>query len=127
MVGTDIKKPAGFFIKAVEEDYEVPQSFVEQERAKKSRKLTEAEIAKAEKARKQEKEKTDAWFRAKERLQEMPEAERTNLWEGKRKEILSSEQYENADAGALKILELAIEGMIQAEIIEDFIKEEKQI
>ena len=57
----------------------------------------------------------------------MPEAERTNLWEGKRKEILSSEQYENADAGALKILELAIEGMIQAEIIEDFIKEEKQI
>lgn len=124
LVGTDIKNPSGLFVKAVEENYEPPQVFFELEEQKKAKKRTEAELVKAREAEKAEREKNETWFRAKKRLLDLPKAERKDLWEKKRRKILESAKYKDADKSKLKILEYAIDGMIQAEIIDEFIKEE---
>lgn len=52
----------------------------------------------------------------------MPEDERNSLWEEKREAILNLPEYKNAEQAKLKILEYAIDGMIQSDIIEDIIK-----
>lgn len=123
LVGIDIKSPAGYFIKAVEEGWETPQVFFELQEAKKSKKRTEEEIRKNQESEKLEKEKNDAWFKAKDKLLNMPKVERNSLWEEKRKAILNSAEYKDADQAKLKILEFAIDGMIQADIIEDMMKD----
>lgn len=123
LVGIDVKSPAGYFIKAVEEGWETPQVFFELQEAKKSKKRTEEEIRKNQESEKLEKEKNDAWFKAKDKLLNMPKVERNSLWEEKRKAILNSAEYKDADQAKLKILEFAIDGMIQADIIEDMMKD----
>lgn len=125
LVGTEIKNPSGLFVRAVEENYEPPQVFFELEEQKEAKKRSEAKQEKQRAAEKAEKEKNEAWFRAKKRFFDLPEDDRDELWEAKKKQILESDEYKNADKPKLKILELAIEGMVQAVIIEEFIKEEK--
>lgn len=124
LVGTDIKNPSGLFIRAIEDNYEPPQVFFELQEAEEAKKRTEAEKGRIRQAEKIENEKNDSWFKAKKHLLEMPEEERNFLWEKNKKQILDSEEFRNADQSKLKILELALDGMIQARIIESFIKSE---
>ena len=121
LVGTGIKNPSGLFIKAVEDSYEPPQVFFELQKAEENKKRTEAEKEKNRQSKKLENEKNEAWFKAKKHFLEMPEDERTLLWEENKKQILNSDEFKNADQAKLKTLELAIDGMIQARILESFI------
>ena len=127
LVGTDVKNPSGLFVRAVEDDYEPPQVFFELAEQKEAKKQTEAKREKERAAEKAEKEKTDAWFRAKKRFLDLPEEDRDELWEAKKKQILESDEYKDADKSKLKILELALDGMVQAVIIDEFIKEDEKL
>lgn len=125
LVGTDIKNPSGLFVKAVEDNYEPPQVFFELQKVEENKRRTDEERKKIQQTKKIENEKNEAWFKAKKRLLEMSEEERNSLWEANKKQILESEEYKNADQVKLRVLGLALDGMIQAKIIESFINLEK--
>ena len=123
LIGMDIRNPSGLFIKAVEEDYEPPEVFLEIQKTEKDKKRTKRQ--KTDIADKAEREKTKAWHKAKQKLLAMPKDERNKLWEEKRKLILKSDKFKDADEAKLNVLNFAIEGMIQSEIIADFMNEER--
>ena len=125
LIGTDIKSPAGFFIKALEDTYEPPQAFHDLKEEKKTRKRTEELLKEQRAAQKAQFAKSEAYDRARKRLYDLSEDERHELWESKRKEIMESEDFKDADEGKLKVLESVIEGMIQGELIDTFMKEEQ--
>lgn len=63
---------------------------------------------------------------ASERLNNLPEAERQELWEATRDKIISSPEYKDATPSQLKILEYVMDGSIRSEIIKTFVREEAQ-
>lgn len=126
VLGTDIKNPSGLFIKAIEEGYEPPESYLESLKQAEAKKRFEAEQKKHEKENKAKREEDKAWERADKRLKSLPEAERKTLWEATRAEILSLPKYKDADASTLKILESVINGMIHSDIIKKFKAEERE-
>jgi len=126
LLGGEIKNISGLFIKAVEEGYAAPQSYLESLEQAESKKRFEAERKKNEEKDKARREEEAAWKRADDRLNNLPEAERQKLWEATREKILSSEKYKDATPAQLKILEMVMEGSILSEIRDSFIEEEKQ-
>lgn len=74
---------------------------------------------------KAKREEQRTWDRANERLNNLPEAERKDLWEATRLKILSSPDYKDASPAQLKILESVMDGFIRSEIIDAFIAEER--
>jgi hypothetical protein len=126
LLGGAIKNVSGLFIKAVEENYETPQSYLDFLKEIESKKRIEAEQKKREEKDKEKRKETEVWERANERLNNLPEAERQELWEVSRAKILSSPEYKNSTAQQLKILEYVMDGSIRSEIIETFIQEEAQ-
>ncbi len=126
LLGGAIKNVSGLFIKAVEENYETPQSYLDFLKEIESKKRIEAEQKKREEKDKEKRKETEVWERANERLNNLPEAERQELWEVSRAKILSSPEYKNSTPQQLKILEYVMDGSIRSEIIETFIQEEAQ-
>jgi hypothetical protein len=126
LLGGTIKNVSGLFIKAVEEGYEVPQSYLDFLKGIESKKRFEAERKKREEKDREEREEAKAWERANERLNNLPETKRQELWEATRIKIISSPEYRDATAQQLKILEYIMDGSIRSEIIEIFILDEKQ-
>lgn len=126
LLGGAVKNISGLFIKAVEEGYESPKSYLESLEQAESKKRFEAERKKNEEKDKARREEEAAWKRADDRLNNLPEAERQDLWDATRTKILSSPTYKDATPPQLKILEMVMEGSIHSEIIETFIQEEKQ-
>ncbi len=78
----------------------------------------------AKKKTKKKGKEAEAWGRADKRLNNLPEAERQDLWEATRIKIISSSEYKDATPQQLKILEYVMDGSIRSEIIETFIQEE---
>jgi hypothetical protein len=126
LLGGAIKNISGLFIKAVEEGYETPQTYLDSLKEIESKKRFEAERKKSEKRDKEKREEDKAWKRANERLNNLPEVEREELWDAIRTRILSSPEYKDATPQQLKILEYVMDGSIRSEIIEIFIREEEQ-
>ena len=91
-----------------------------------SKKRFETERKKREEKDKEKREEAEAWGRANEQLNNLPEAEHQELWEVTRAKILSSPEYKDATPQQLKILEYIMDGSIRSEIIETFIREEAQ-
>jgi hypothetical protein len=125
LLGGEVKNLSGLFIKAVEEGYEAPQSFLESSKQAESKKQFEAKQKKNEEQDKAKREEQRTWERANQRLNNLPDAERKNLWEATREKILSSPDYKDATPQQLKILESVMEGYIRSDIIETFIAEER--
>ena len=126
LLGGTIKNVSGLFIKAVEEAYETPQSYLDSLKEIESKKRFEAERKKSEEKDRKKREEDKAWERANERLNNLPEIKRQELWKATRTRILSSPEYRDATPQQLKILEYVMDGSIHSEIIETFIQEEKQ-
>lgn len=126
LLGGEVKNISGLFIKAVEEGYEAPESYLESLKQAENKKRFENEQKKREKEARAKREEERAWERANERLSNLPEAERKTLWEVTREKILTSPDYKDASPSQLKILDSVIEGFIRSEIIETFIAEERQ-
>jgi hypothetical protein len=126
LLGGAIKNVSGLFIKAVEEGYETPQNYLDSLKEIESKKRFDAERKKSEERNKIKREETEAWEQANERLNNLPETERQELWEATKVKILSSPEYKDATPQQLKILESVMEGYIHSEIIETFIQEEAQ-
>jgi hypothetical protein len=124
LLGGTIKNVSGLFIKAVEEGYETPQSYLDSLKEIESKKRFEAERKKSEEKAKKKREEAEAWERANERLNNLPEAERQELWATTKAKIISSPEYKDATPQQLKILEYVMDGSIRSEIIEIFIQEE---
>jgi hypothetical protein len=124
LLGGAIKNVSGLFIKAVEESYETPQSYLDSLKEIESKNRFEAERKKSEEKDKEKREEAEAWGRADKRLNNLPEAERQDLWEATRIKIISSSEYKDATPQQLKILEYVMDGSIRSEIIETFIQEE---
>jgi hypothetical protein len=91
-----------------------------------SKKRFEAERKRSEEKDKEKREEAKAWEQANERLNNLPEAERQELWEATRTKILSSPKYKDATPPQLKISEYAMDGSIRSEIIETFVQQEEQ-
>ena len=126
MLSGAIKSVSGLCIKAVEEGYETPQNYLDSLKEIESKKRFEAERKKREEKDKQKREEAEAWRRANERLNNLPESERQELWEATRAKILSSPEYKDATPQQLKILEYVMDGSIRSKIIEMFVREEAQ-
>ena len=126
LLGGAVKNLSGLFIKAVEEGYEAPQSYLDSLKDVESKKRFEAERRKNEEKDKARREEEAVWKRADDRLTNLPEAERQKLWDATREKILSSSKYKDATPPQLKILEMVMEGSIRSEIIEIFVQEENQ-
>jgi hypothetical protein len=126
LLGGAIKNVSGLFIKAIEEGYETPQTYLDSLKDAGSKKQSEAERKKNAEKDKAKREEEGLWKRANDRLNNLPEAERQKLWEATREKILSSPDYKDAAPQQLKILESVMPGYIRSEIIETFIQEEKQ-
>ncbi len=124
LLGRAIKNVSGLFIKAIEEDYEPPQSYLDSLREIESKKQFEAERKKREEKDKEKREEAEIWGRANERLNNLPETKRQELWEKTRAKIISSPEYKDATPQQLKFLEYVMDGSIRSEIIETFIGEE---
>ena len=84
LLGGEVKNISGLFIKAVEEGYEAPQSYLESSKQAESKKQFEAKRKENEEQDKAKREEQRAWERANERLNNLPEAERKDLWEATR-------------------------------------------
>jgi len=89
-----------------------------------SKKHFETKWKKREEKDKEKREEDKAWEQANEQLNNLPEAERQELWEAVRIKILSSPEYKDATPQQLKILEYVMDGSIRSEIIEIFVKKE---
>ena len=126
LLGGAIKNISGLFIKAVEEGYEAPRSYLDSLKEIQSKKQFEAERKKNEEKDKARREDEEIWMRADARLNSLPEAGRRELWEASRAKILSSPDYKDATPQQLKILESVMDGFIRSEIIETFIEQEKR-
>jgi hypothetical protein len=126
LLGGAIKNLSGLFIKAVEEGYEAPQSYLDSFKEAESKKRFEAERKKSEEKNKAQRLEEETWKRAEKRLNDLPEAERQKLWEATRAELLSSPKYKDATPAQLNILESVMEGYIRSALIETFIQEENQ-
>ena len=126
LLGGAIKNVSGLFIKAVEEGYEAPQSYLNSFKEAESKKHLEAERKKKEEIDRARREEEAAWRRADERINNLPEPERQKLWDETRAKILSSDDYKDAPPQQLKILELIMESSIRAAIRETFMQEENQ-
>ena len=126
LLGGEVKNISGLFIKAVEEGYEAPQSYLESSKQAESKKQFEADQKRNEKEAKAKREEERAWERADERLNNLPKAEREKLWKSTREKILSSPDYKDANPAQLKILESVMDGFIRSEIIDTFIAEERE-
>lgn len=126
LLGGAVKNLSGLFIKAVEEGYEAPQSYLESSKQAESKKQFEAKQKKNEEQDKAKREEQRTWERANERLNNLPEVERKKLWEATREKILLSPDYKDADAAKLKILEMILDASIRSEIIATFIAEESE-
>ena len=118
------KNAAGLFIKAVTENYEPPPSYFEKFKAADTKKQNDKRAKEAEEKRKIQAEESRARDRATERLNTLTEKERSEIWEMKKAAILNAP--ENQEPSKRKTLEMVIDGMIRAEIISDFISEERQ-
>lgn len=126
LLGGAVKNVSGLFIKAVEEDYVAPQNYFDSLKEIESKKLFEAERKKREEKDKEKRKEAEVWERANERLNNLPEAERQELWEATRAKILSSPEYKDATPQQLKILAYVMDGSIRSEIIETFVQEAGQ-
>lgn len=126
LLGGAIKNISGLFIKAVEEGYDTPQTYLDSLKDAEAKKQSEADRKKNTEKDKAKREEERLWNRANDRLNSLPEAERQKLWEATREKILSSPDYKDAAPQQLKILESVMPGYIRSEIIETFIQEEKQ-
>ena len=126
LLGGAIKNVSGLFIKAVEEGYEAPRSYLDSLKEIQSKKQFEAERKKNEEKDKARREEEEIWMRADARLNSLPEAERQELWKASRAKILASPDYKDATPQQLKILESVMDGFIRSEIIETFIEQEKR-
>lgn len=118
------KNAAGLFIKAVIESYEPPPSYFEKSKVAETKKQSEERAKESEQKRKIEAEKNKAWERAKQKLDNLPDADRLKIWETKKANILNSPEYQ--DTGKRKVIESVIDGMVRAEIIDDYIREERE-
>jgi hypothetical protein len=118
------KNAAGLFIKAVTESYEPPPSYFEKSKVAETKKQTEERAKEAEQKRKIQAEESRVRDRATERLNSLTEKDRSEIWEMKKAAILNAP--ENQEPSKRKTLEMVIDGMIRAEIISDFISEERQ-
>lgn len=123
LLGEDVKNPSGLFIKAVEEGYEPPESYLKSLEQAEAKKRFQAETKKHDREAKAKREEQKIWERASSRLANLPEAERSALFESTKKRIIEVD-YKDADAPTLKVLESVIEGYTRAAIIEQFIAEE---
>ena len=126
LLGGEVKNLSGLFIKAVEEGYEAPQSYLESLKQAEAKKKFEADQKRNDKEAKARREEERAWERANERINNLPEAEREKLREVMREKILSSPDYKDATPQQLKILETVMEGYIRSEITDMFITEERE-
>lgn len=113
------------FVKAVLENYEPPQTYFDGLKAAETKKQTEAQAKEAERKAKIQKQEQEAWREAENRLRNLPETERSRLWEIKRRSIPAEPRYKDVDAAKLRILESVIDGLIRSSLIEDFIREEE--
>jgi hypothetical protein len=118
------KNAAGLFIKAVTESYEPPPSYFEEFKAADTKKKNDERAKEAEQKRKIQAEESRARERATERLNGLTEKDRSEIWEMKRTTIFNAP--ENQEPSKRKTLELVIDGMIRAEIISEFMSEERQ-
>jgi hypothetical protein len=118
------KNAAGLFIKAVTESYEPPSSYSEKFKAADTKKQSDKRAEEAEQKRKIQAKESKERERATERLNNLAENERAEIWEIKRAAILNAP--ENQEPSKRKTLEMVIDGMIRAEIISDFISAERQ-
>ena len=109
LLGGAVKNVSGLFIKAVEEGYETPQNYIDSLKEIESKKRFETERKKREEKDKEKREEAEAWRRANERLNNLPEAERQELWEATRIKILSSPEYKDATPQQLKIFRVCNE------------------
>jgi hypothetical protein len=125
LLGATVKNLSGLFIKAVEDSYEAPQSYLDFMKEAESKNRFEINRKKNEKKDKAEREEGKFWERANEQLNNLPEKERQRLWEATRVKILSLPDYIGATPQQLKILEFVMDGLIRSEIIETFIQEER--
>jgi hypothetical protein len=126
LLGGAIKNVSGLFIKAVEEGYAPPQTYVDSVKDAESTKRFEAERKKNAEKDKAKREEAEAWERADDRLNNLSREERDQLWEATRAKILASDDYKDATPQQLNILEMIMESSIRSTIIETFIQEENQ-
>jgi hypothetical protein len=124
LLGGAIKNVSGLFIKAVEEGYDTPRTYLDSVEDAGAKKQSEAERKKNAEKDKAKREEEELWNRAIDRLNNLPEAEHQKLWKATREKILSSPDYKDATQQQLKILESVMDGFIRSEIIEDFMREE---
>jgi hypothetical protein len=126
LLGGAIKNVSGLFIKAVEEGYDTPQTYLDSLKDAESKKRFEAEQKKNAEKDKAKREEAEAWKRADDRLNDLSREGREQLWEATRAKILSSDDYKDATPQQLSILEMIMESSIRSTIIENFVQEEKQ-
>lgn len=100
-----INNVSGLFIKAVEENYETPQSYLDFLKEVESKKQFETERKKSEEKDREKREEAEIWKRANERLNNLPETERQEIWKATGAKIFSSPEFRDATPQQLKILE----------------------
>ena len=125
LLGGAVKSISGLFITAVEDGYEVPDSYLEAVKQAEAKKRFEADQLRNAGESEAKREERRAWDRANERINKLLVAEREELWAITKEKILSSPENISATPQQLKILESVLEGYIRSEIIELFIAEER--
>lgn len=126
LLGGTVKNLSGLFIRAVEESYEPPPSYFDAQEEIEVKKRFAAERKENQERDREKQAEEAAWKRASERLNNLPETERTKLWKTTEQEILSAPEYKNASPAQMKLLRSVMDGLVRASIIEKFIAEDHQ-